>query len=70
MKQLLSKYKLEIIGALVGAMAGLAYWHFVGCASGSCAITSNPYRSSLYGALLGALSFGMFNTKKVKTDTK
>lgn len=44
-----------IIGVFIGAIAGLTYWHFIGCASGTCAITSVWYRSTLYGAMMGAL---------------
>lgn len=57
------KYKPEIAGVLVGAIGGWMYWYFVGCASGTCAITSSPVNSSLYGAVMGGLLFGMFNTK-------
>lgn len=39
---------------LAGALAGLAYYYFFGC-SGSCAITSSPYRSMVWAAVLGAL---------------
>lgn len=38
----------------LGAGLGFAYWYFLGC-DGSCAITSSPVRSSLYGALMGGL---------------
>ena len=55
MKNLIIKYKHMIIGVLIGGAAGLAYWHFIGCASGTCAITSVWYRSTLYGAMMGAL---------------
>lgn len=41
--------------AVVGAGAGWVYWHYVGCSTGSCAITSHPLNSSLYGALMGWL---------------
>lgn len=54
------KYKLAVIGLLAGAMAGYAYYHFVGCASGTCPITSKPVNSSLYGALMGGLFFSLF----------
>lgn len=42
-------------GMGVGAILGYVYYRFVGCASGLCPITRNPYTSSLYGAFLGAL---------------
>ncbi len=43
------------MGVLLGFAAGYAYYYFIGCASGSCAITSNPVNSTLYGGLLGGL---------------
>jgi hypothetical protein len=44
-----------IIGAGLGAILGFLYYRFIGCASGACPITKNPYSSSLYGAVMGAL---------------
>ncbi len=58
------KYKSYIIGALLGAVAGFLYWKFVGCASGSCPITSKWYNSTLYGLMMGAL-LGSSSKKKV-----
>ncbi|MCZ8198152.1 MAG: DUF6132 family protein [Flavobacterium sp.] len=52
------------IGVIVGAIAGYAYYHFVGCASGTCAITSKPLNSTLYGSLMGGLLFNMFVKEK------
>lgn len=60
MTTLLKKYKLDLIGVVLGAIAGFMYWKFVGCASGTCMITSRPLNSSLYGALMGFLVLGMF----------
>ena len=47
----LLKNKLNVIGIAAGAIAGFMYWNFVGCASGTCMITSKPINSTLYGAL-------------------
>ena len=43
------------IGVVVGAGLGFALYRFVGCASGACPITANPWISTIYGAVLGAL---------------
>ena len=66
MNKMLIKYWLEILGILIGAIAGLCYWYFVGCASGTCLITSRPVNSTLYGAVLGVLVFSMFKKKAAK----
>jgi len=46
------KHKGTFAGVILGAIAGYFYYHFVGCNSGTCAITSNPINSTLYGALM------------------
>jgi C4-dicarboxylate transporter len=53
------------LGIAIGALAGYAYYFYVGCASGTCAITSKPF-NALYGAVMGGLLFNMFvkDTKK------
>ena len=48
------------IGAVIGAIAGYLYYKYVGCASGTCKITSKPLNSTLYFALIGGLLFYMF----------
>ena len=60
----LSRYKLTIAGIIIGACAGYLYYHFVGCASGTCMITSRPVNSTLYGALMGGLLFSSFSSGK------
>lgn len=47
-------YKRGIAAALGGA-AGFAYYYYIGCASGTCPITSNPYLTTGYGMLMGYL---------------
>jgi Family of unknown function (DUF6132) len=56
----IAKHKLSLLGIFIGALGGYAYFYFIGCASGTCAITSKPFNSSLYGAVLGGLSFNVF----------
>jgi len=40
---------------LLGAALGFGYYKFVGCRTGTCPITSNPWISTLYGAMMGSL---------------
>ncbi|MGE4347321.1 MAG: DUF6132 family protein [Flavobacteriaceae bacterium] len=58
---------LVFVGILVGALAGYLYWRYVGCLSGSCAITSNPTNSTLYGSVMGGLLFSLFKPQKNKS---
>jgi hypothetical protein len=51
---------ITAVGVIVGAIAGYGYYHYVGCACGTCAITSKPLNSTLYGALMGGLLFNLF----------
>ncbi|MBL7921867.1 MAG: hypothetical protein JNJ40_16245 [Bacteroidia bacterium] len=69
MKIIIIKYKAEAVGVALGAIAGWAYWYFVGCSTGSCAITSSPVNSTLYGAFMGAILGNMFK-KSEKQDKK
>jgi LytS/YehU family sensor histidine kinase len=67
MKNLLRKHLLRIIGVIVGTVAGFSYYHFIGCSNGTCPISSNPYISMAYGAIMGYLLFDMFKKKKPET---
>ncbi|GAB1416853.1 DUF6132 family protein [Paludibacter sp.] len=66
MKAFIKKNLLSISGIAVGMIGGYLYYYFVGCASGTCAITSNPYISIIYGGVLGYLFFDIFKKKKTK----
>lgn len=50
----LKKY-FKYLAIPAGALIGYAYYYFIGCQSGACPIQSNPYYSTLYGALLAAV---------------
>ncbi len=44
-----------VIGAILGGILGFIYYKFVGCASGTCPLTSNPFISTIYGSVIGVL---------------
>jgi len=67
MKKFVSTNILSLVGVVVGAIAGYLYWRYVGCASGTCAITSKPLNSTLYGAMMGGLLFSMFKKEEKET---
>jgi hypothetical protein len=58
---------INVIGVVIGAIAGYLYYFYVGCSSGTCAITSKPLNSTLYGAVMGGLLFNMFITYPKKS---
>jgi hypothetical protein len=47
-----------LLFVLGGAALGFAYQRLIGCRTGACAITSNPYIATLYGAMMGYLVSG------------
>jgi hypothetical protein len=51
----LTVWHKRAIAAIVGGAGGYAYYYYIGCMSGTCAITSNPYISTMYGMAMGAL---------------
>ena len=57
---------LTVSGIIIGLMAGYAYYYYVGCASGTCVITSKPLNSTLYGGLMGGLFFNIFVKERKK----
>ena len=66
MMRLAGKYRMTLIGIALGAIGGYLYYYFGGCASGTCAITSNPVNSTLYGTFVGGFLFNMFDSKESK----
>lgn len=72
MKKWFQTNKFYFIGAALGAIGGFLYWKYVGCLTGTCAITSNPVNSTIYFALFGALLTGSFKkeSKYGSTDNQ
>jgi hypothetical protein len=62
--------KLAILTALIGGVAGWFYWYYIGCDSGTCAITSVWYRTAAYGALIGWFVGDYANDKFKQTQNK
>ena len=60
MKHILKRKLRPVLFILAGALAGLAYYYLVGCATGSCPITANPFTTMLYTGLIGWLLSGIF----------
>lgn len=66
-KSFILKNKLMLLGVLLGGIAGYLYYHFIGCVTGTCAITSKPLNSTVYFAVMGGLGFSMLKREKSKT---
>lgn len=58
----------KVLPVVAGASLGFAYYYFIGCNSGTCAITSSPYISTIYGGVIGLLL--VFPSKKKKEKKK
>jgi len=64
MKERLIKLLLFVF---FGAIAGFAYYYYIGCNKGHCIISSNPYISTGYGMAAGFL-LGWDSKKSRKSD--
>ena len=47
-----------LLGAAIGGLLGYLYYRLIGCRSGACPITANPWVSGIYGAVMGLLLAG------------
>lgn len=49
-----------LIGALIGGVLGyFIIYRIIGCSTGSCSITSNPYLATIFGVIFGVLLVGI-----------
>ena len=52
------------IGIVIGALAGFANYKFIGCAAGTCPLSSNPWIATVYGMVLGGLVGSTFHLSR------
>ncbi|MCX6133796.1 MAG: DUF6132 family protein [Ignavibacteriales bacterium] len=53
----------------LGALGGFAYYTFIGCSTGACPITSNPWVSTAYGSLFGLVLTMQSKKEKTREDS-
>jgi len=62
----MTKVLIYLGSIVVGSGLGYLVYKFIGCRSGSCPITSNPYISIAMGALFAVLFISEYIGKIVK----
>ena len=70
MKIRFGRFLRHTLFAIGGGAAGYALYYYVGCATGSCAITTNPFSSVVYMAVVGILISLAFSKNKVRSAEK
>ena len=63
MKAFLQKWKRPILFTVGGALTGLVYYALVGCPTGSCPLTANPFSTMVYTGLIGLLLSGSLGSR-------
>ena len=54
-----------IIGALVGAVLGFLQYTYIGCSSGLCPLSTHPWGSTIFGALIGFMVITLLDADKL-----
>ena len=60
---------ITVIGAVLGAVSGFLYWKYIGCASGTCPLTSSWKIMLVYGGVTGGLLGNMLQGLLKKSGT-
>jgi uncharacterized membrane protein YedE/YeeE len=48
-------YVKAMLGGLIGALVGFGVYKFVGCKTGACPLSGNPWIATILWGLIGAL---------------
>ena len=56
----MKRLKKIAIFVVIGGVLGLVYYSVVGCATGTCPITSHPLNTILYGGVIGLILGSVF----------
>ncbi len=67
-KKVFTQHWLVLLGVVIGALGGYLFWLYIGCSSGSCPITSSPFLSSMWGAVMGGLLFSIFKREEKSNE--
>lgn len=66
MKKFIQSKFWQILGGIIGAVAGYIYWKEIGCSTGTCPITSKPLNSVVYFGVLGYFVSGTIKDFKAQ----
>jgi ABC-type uncharacterized transport system permease subunit len=44
-----------VVGIVIGGALGFANYKFIGCKTGACPLSANPWISTFYGMLVGGM---------------
>lgn len=69
MSRVLKKALKTFIFIIAGAFVGLGYYYLFGCSSGICVITSSPWSTMAYTAVIGALLSVLFKKECKQCNT-
>lgn len=65
-----NKWFRRVFFTMLGGLAGFGYYYFIGCSTGTCPITSNPFTSIMYGAVVGLVLSIDGSKKEIQKETQ
>ena len=57
-RRVMKQLRKTLLYIVIGSIIGYLYYRFIGCNSGTCAITSSPTNSMIYFGLIGLFMSG------------